>query len=136
MSGNADQPIVAVEGTYVTDPPTPELDELEQRDPPGIDAVPVRHEGTLYVVRQPALASAVYGVGIDTTLRRAVDANPRRSAVTLIGTEAWRMARVPSGSGAPIPADIPIRLEHCDRIYARTESSTATLTVIEEIYGD
>jgi hypothetical protein len=132
---NPDQAVPMVDGTYVTDPPTPDLEELEQREPM-IPAVPVRHEGTLYVVRQPALSSAVFGVDLDTTLRRVVDKDPRRSAVTLLCDAVWRMSSVPSGSGAPLPADTPIRLEHADRIYARAESDTATLTVIQENYGD
>lgn len=136
MTGNPDQPMVTVAGEYVTDPPTPDLDELEQRDPPAVPAVPVRHEGTLYVVRQPALSSAVFSVDLDTTLRRVVDKDPRRSAVTLVCTEDWRMSKVPSGTGALIPADTPIRLEHADRIYARAASGTAAITVIQEVYGD
>jgi hypothetical protein len=135
MTGNPDQAVPMVDGTYVTDPPTPDLEALEQREVP-VPAVPVRHEGPVYVVRQPALESAVFGVDLDTTLRRVVDKDPRRSAVTLVCTEAWRMAKVPAGSGAPIPADIPIRLEHADRIYARAETGTAVLTVIQENYGD
>jgi hypothetical protein len=132
---NPDQAVPMVDGTYVTDPPTPDLEALEQREPL-IPAVPVRHEGPVYVLRQPALASAVFRVDLDTTLRRVVDRDPRRSAVTLVCDGAWRMSAVPSGSGAPLPADIPIRLEHADRIYARAETDTAVLTVIQENYGD
>jgi hypothetical protein len=132
---DADQPVVMVAGTYVTDPPTPELEELEQRDPPA-PAVPVTHQGTLYVVRQPALKSAVFSVDLDTTMRRVVDRDPRRSAVTLVSDTEWRMSATLAGSGAPIPANTPIRLEHAAAIYARVASSTATLTVIQEVYGD
>jgi len=127
-----------VNGVPVTDTPQPDLDDLEQRDLPEqiVPAVPVKQSGPVHVQVLPALSSAVYEREVGTTMARVVDYNPRRRAVTVIGADAWRIGRTPAGIGALMPPDVPVRLEHADRIYARAVTSTTTITVIEEIWAD
>lgn len=134
---DTDHDMISVDGQNVTDPPT-DLDDVQQRDLPAelIPAVPVKVDGLVHAQMLPALESAVYQTDLDTTMRRVVDANPKRRAVTLVGADAWRIARTPTGLGALMPADVPIRLEHADRIYARASADTSTLSVIEEIWAD
>ena len=130
-----DQPsTTTVDGTHITDPPDPDLVEIEQRDPP-VPAVPVCVEGPATVHRLPALKTAVIGADLTTTMVKVLDADPKRSGFVVCCDEAWRYARQPTGIGVLFPADLPIRFEHADKVYARAATGTATLSIVVELWA-
>jgi len=73
---------------------------------------------------------------LTVALVKVLDEDPRRSAFVVCGTEAWRYSRRPMGVGAQFPADVPVRFEHSDVVYARAVTGTAELSIVAELWGD
>jgi len=130
-----DQVVEKVGTETITDLSDPDLTEIEQREPP-VPAVPVCVHGPVTVHRLPAMKTAVITMDLTTTPVRVLDADPRRSAFVICGTEAWRYSRRPIGVGAQLPADFPVRFEHCDAVYARAVTGTAELSIVAELWAD
>lgn len=130
-----DQAPTMVGDEIVTDLADPNLSEVEQRDPP-IPAVPVCVEGPIAVHRLPARKTAVITNALTTTPIKVLDDDPRRSAFLAVATEAWYYSRKATGVGAQIPADVPVRFEHSDAVYARAVTSTCEHSIIAEYWAD
>jgi hypothetical protein len=119
----------------IEDPPDPALPELQQRDLP-FPTVPVEVPGKVRVQPLPARNSSANAFPMDTTLRRVLGADPKRSRVQLVSTVAWLYGRTASGERVPWPANVVCVVTHSDEIYAAVPTSTGTLAVIAEYYAD
>jgi hypothetical protein len=119
----------------VEDPPYPDLADLQQRDLP-MPTVPVDVAGQVRVQHLPNRGSSVEAFPMTTTLQRVLGADPKRATVRLVSSVAWNYARQQSGQAAPIPANVVLTLTHYDEFYASVPTSTGTLAVIGEYYGD
>lgn len=118
------------------DPPTPDVYDLQQRDIP-LHTLPVKHEGPVTVWRLPSRRSSAIATVLGTSFDKILPADDKRARATLVCSVAWEYSRTgATGSGLPIPANVPITIEHCDRVDARVPTSTGTLSVIAEYWAD
>ncbi len=122
--------------TDLQDPATPDLDELQQRDPIEVPMVPVPvvTTGPVRVQILPNKAGPAFSIPLGATLIDVLGADLRRAVAILIGDGDWTYARGRSASPVPWPSGVPLVLTHADQIAAA--GSSVTLSVITEIYGD
>lgn len=128
----------------IEDVPTPELDNLQQRDMP-VPAVPVRVEGTVLTQRLPNRIGAVSVEALSATRGTpALRADPRRASAILMlatvdaagGATKLLVARSITGQYATWPLNVPLPVTHCDDVFAKVDTGTGTLTVLTESYAD
>ena len=117
------------------DPPSPDLDEVQQREHYAVQAVPVCVEGVTAVVLAPARSGSVLLEHLTTDLVRVLHTDPKRAAATFIGADAWTMGNKAGGTQCPIPADVPVRVQHCAEVWAAAATGTTTLTIITEVWA-
>ena len=128
--------IEAAVDPYV-DTPDPDLADVQQEQSDALLVVPVRPVGPVPVQQLPARCGAAFPQPLSTTFAHVLGADPKRRRVVLVAAVAWEYSRTSSaGSGAPIPANVPLELQHCDTIYARVPTSTGTLAVIAETWAE
>jgi len=120
---------------HVEDPPNPDLDDLQQRQPV-IPAVAVEVQGAVRVHRLPSRNSTVTTETLtDGVVTHVLGADLGRARATLVCASSWFYMRAKTGVQAPIPAGVPIVIEHADAVYATITGSAAVLTTIAEMWA-
>jgi hypothetical protein len=131
---------------YIEDPAM-DVDEVEQRElPPHFPAVSVKVEGPTRMQRLPNrqgnVTADVYpqapAAGAQRTPQpeRLLNADPKRARALMVSTTGWFYMDAMNGVQAPIPANVPVVVEHCDAAWAYGNGGTAVITVITEFFAD
>jgi hypothetical protein len=95
--------------------------------------VMVRHDGPVDVRPVPSRWGPTFSHPLTTQFTHVIGSDLDRTRLTLIGSVDWLLSRTGrTGSGVPIPADVPLVLTHCDEIWAAVPTSTGDLAVIAE----
>lgn len=117
------------------DPPTPALPDVEQR-PVDYPAVAVQVVGPVLVQDQPARTGYIAVERLNTSgAVQVLTADPRRQRAVLVSSAAWSMLNKRSGAQAPMPANVPIIVQHCSEVWALGSASEQVLSVIVEVYA-
>jgi hypothetical protein len=114
--------------------PQPELDEIQQREIVH-PAVPVKHVGPITTHELPARVATIFDFGLTTTWQNVLAEDPKRKRTILICDQDWVVSHAGRGGGTWF-AKVPLVLQNVSAVYAKVGSSTATLTVIPEEWGD
>ena len=124
--------------TELQDPPTPDLDELQQRDPIEVPMVPVPVVTTGPVRTQalPSRSGPAFEFPLSATLQDVLGADLKRAVTILIGSGDWSYARTRSGTPVRWPSGVPLVLTHADAVAAKASGDGVILSVITEIYAD
>lgn len=124
-------------------PPTPATLTETFQEAFGTAGVPVKPVGPVTVFELPSRCGAVLSVPLAVPAAgeaypvQVLDEDPRRKRVVLISDVDWIYARKASDKhGAPWPKAVPLPLEHCDAIFAASQGSAGTLSVIVESWAD
>ena len=134
-----------VHAEFVEDPPTPPLDELQQRDSPEVLMVPVPvvTQGMVRVQLVPARTGPATVLPLPkasgSSLQQALNYDRKRSAAILIADVDWQYSRRQSGETVPWYAKVPLVLSHCDEVWARQVpggDADGTLSIITEVYAE
>ncbi len=124
--------------TELQDPPNPDLDELQQRDPVDVPMVPVPVV-TIGPVRTQALPSRsgpAFEFPLTGTLQDVLGPDLRRAVAILIADGDWSYARGRSASPVRWPSGVPLVLTHADAVAAKASGDGVILSVVTEIYAD
>ena len=99
-------------------------------------AVRVQTEGPVRVQNLPNrngnVTADVYGISPERILYQ----DPKRAVATLIGNAAWTYSPSKTSTRAPIPANVPIVVTHCDEVWAAAVTGTVTVVAIMEMFAD
>jgi hypothetical protein len=121
------------------DPPNPDLDQLQQREPV-IPAVPVQIAGTAQVRAMPALRCAVTS---DTYVQKGTGqpdqilaADPKRVRALLFAEAKWFYLSNRTGTAAPIPANVVLDVRHTAEAWAAGDGAAVQITAIMEFGAD
>jgi hypothetical protein len=118
------------------DLPTPELEELQQRDVP-LPALLVKPDGPVTVHELPAKAGPMFKQALTTDFQHVLGADLKRGRTVLLADADWEIStNRNAGSGVPWPADVPMYVPHCDVVYARVPTSTGNLSVVTGVWAD
>lgn len=116
--------------------PNPDLDTVLQQ-PGELPAVPVRVDGPVYVIVQPARSGPSFRHPMLTTkFTKTLGYDPRRAVAHLVSDDDWLYSRNNGGEGVTIPANVVLTISHCDEVWTKATASDQDCGVITEVYAD
>lgn len=121
-------------GTPIEDPPTPDLDELQQR-PALMVTVPVQQQGPLSVRLLPSKTGPVSADVLSVTPLQVLGADLGRASAVLVCDVDWLISTGRSSTRGRWPADVPLYIGHCDEIFASVSTGTGNLTTVTEFFA-
>jgi hypothetical protein len=126
----------------IEDPPAPDLDDLQQREPLVTPPVGVRVEGPVRTQILPSRLSSVTAdvIPVDaatsTTTVKILNEDPRRQRAVIICEQDWFYRSGPTSTKGPIPKNIPIEVRHQNEVWASAQTAAGRITVISEFIGN
>jgi len=129
----------------IEDPPAPNLDDLEQREPVALPSVPVTIEGPVRVQNLPARFSSATSdmlpvkaaAGAVPVLPvRILSEDPRRTVATILCVQDWRYMTSRTGVSVFWPKNVPMVVTHMAEVYAVADSAAGEIGVIAEFIGN
>jgi hypothetical protein len=123
----------------------PDLSEVQQEesDAPALMDHPVlvRQDGPVLVHDLPSRVGVMRSITLGTTPEQVLMPDRRRKAAVLLSLDQsiWlgnSSSEVSQGAAAKWPANLPIELRHCDRVFAAATTGTTTLTILVEDWAN
>jgi hypothetical protein len=120
------------------DLPSPDVDELQQREDNPLLVVPVRPVEPVPVHEVPARRAAAFTQTVTTTPDKVLAGpDPKRRRVLLFPSGVCYVATTANaGAGARIPANVPVELKHHEPVFIRAAADTVDVGVIVETWAD
>lgn len=121
------------------EPDITEVHQAEAEYAEDLREVPVRIEGPVRAQVLPATSwtAITYELTATDSIKIA-NRDPRRSRITLIpAAEIWIGAvqsQAKANVGGSLPANVPVVQQHTEEIWAIADTTTTTLTVLEEFW--
>jgi hypothetical protein len=119
-----------------SDPPEPELEEVQQRAPQPTESVPVHVVGTIIARFAPNKIGPAHSIELDTTRAAVLSEDERRAVAILLCDADWLYSAGKLAELVRWPADVPLPISHGGAVWAKVSTGTGTLTVIPEFFAD
>lgn len=143
-----DDPYVGLEpqeyAALAPDESIPSVAEVMQNELEDLPAVPIRQVGPFRVIRMGnkewVSGNVTFDAAVSTNAVRILNNNPNRGrsvvwssvAVATIG----RSQAEATSSGAVLPANVPITMEHSQEVWARIPTGTGVISWLEEVWTE